>query len=171
MNRIDFLKYNQFPISTETLNALQDMVFLSARVASLGGSTYILDGCQESQNTVSPGIVVINGEILPFEGGAKSNYVTVIEEKSSVSVYGESYSDIYITRKAVFGSGSPSYPWASFKRLRDLASLAGDINSLAQALNAHFVSHTVQWSNVLGKPAAFTPGVPRCALAISFPFK
>lgn len=157
MNQIDFLKYNQFPLSTETLSALQDMIILTARIASLGGQNYILSGCIEQNNVVSPGYLVVAGEILPFEGGPKSTYITIVEEKSSVNVYGDSYQDIYISRKAVFGSGSPKYSWSSFNNLRPIAELSVDIANLKNELTYHTSNHTVQWNNITGKPSSYPP--------------
>ncbi len=158
MNKIDFLKYNQFPLSSETLNALQDMIFLAARIASLGGNYYILSGCEISSGGVAtPGFVVINGEILPFKGGYVTSYVIIKETKSSVDVYDEKYEDIYISREVVFGTGSGQIPWSNFKRIRDVVSLASDIASLSTTLNNHINNHTVAWNNVQGKPSAYTP--------------
>lgn len=157
MNHIDFLKYNQFPLSTETLSALQDMIVLTARISSLGGHNYILSGCTEQNNVVSPGYIVVAGEILPFEGGTKSTYITIVEEKSSVNVYDDSYKDIYISRKAVFGSGSPQYQWNSFRRLKSIDELSTDIENLRNTLNSHIENHTVQWSKIFGKPSTYPP--------------
>lgn len=161
MNSIDFLKYNQFPLSTETFSAIQDMIFMVTRLASLGGNLYILSGCQKIGNSVTPGYVVINGEILPFDGGPESQQVTIMENKSSVAVNGETYQDIYTARKVVFGTGAISFPWSSFKSLKDLSTLTADINSISSNLANHLGNHTVTWNNVTGKPSLFVPVVHR----------
>lgn len=157
MNRIDLQKYSQFPMSVETLAFIQDMVTLAAKLSSIGGSLYILDGCEDNGTTVSAGTVVINGEVLPFAGGAKASYVIVQETKSSVQVYGDTYSDVYMNRTAIFGSGAGQIPWASFVRLPNLAAMATSLASLSDALANHTNNHSVAWSSVSGKPADYPP--------------
>lgn len=157
MNHIDFLKYNQFPTSAETFEALQSMINLIARVASLGGANYILDGCNESGNNVSPGTVVLNGEILPFQGGPKSTYVVISETKDSVQVYDNVYTDLYISRKVIFGTGTGQLAWSGFKRFTDLLTLANNIAILNNAFSLHVNNHTVTWGNVQQRPTVYPP--------------
>jgi len=158
MNRIDFLKYQQFPMSSETMAFMQDMVALSAKLASIGGSCYILDGCEDIGDNVNPGTVVVNGEILPFAGGFRVSSVVIQEEKDGVQVYDDTYTDLYIKRKVIFGSGgSTQLPWSSFQRLPSLTSMAQTIASLDSALTWHINNHTVAWDKVTGKPSAFPP--------------
>ncbi|SDC52200.1 hypothetical protein [Williamwhitmania taraxaci] len=158
MNRIDLLKYPQFPMSSETLAFLQDMVTLTAKLSSIGGNTYILEGCELlSGNRVSPGTLVINGEVLPFTGGLTTSNVSIQESKDSVQVYDETYADLYMNRTAVASTGSGSIPWSSFQRLPSLASMAQSLASLDTALTGHITDHTVAWDKVSGKPATFSP--------------
>jgi hypothetical protein len=157
MNSIDLLKYKQFPMSVETLAFMQDMLVLTARLASVGGSTYILDGCVEQGSNVSAGVLVVNGEILPFEGGIKSETVVIQENKESVQVYDVQYADIYISRKVIFGNGSGQLPWSSFIRLPNPSDMANKLGELTKAFELHTKTHTVEWGNVNNKPNAFPP--------------
>lgn len=140
MNKIDLLKYKQFPMSVETLDFMQNMLTLTARLASIGGSTYIVDGCVEQGTNVSAGVVVINGEILPFEGGTKSETIIIQESKESVQVYDEQYTDIYSSRKVTFGSGRGQLSWKDFVRLPPVLELSKSLTDLTNSFNKH--THT-----------------------------
>jgi len=158
MNRIDLLKYQQFPMSSETLAFMQDMVTLTAKLASIGGNSYILEGCEEVGDYISSGTVIINGEILPFVSGQKIAEVVIQEEKEGVQVYDDTYTNLYIKRKVIFGSGgTPQLLWSSFQRLPSLLTMAQTITNLDTALTSHITNHTVAWDRVTGKPNAFTP--------------
>ena len=142
MNKIDFTKYQEFPVSAETYGFMQNMMQLVAKLASLGGTNYILDGCVTSGGNVSAGTVVINGELLPFAGGIINSHVVIAELKTGVQVYDVNYADLYYDRKVIFGGGSNQIEWNSFQRVTDLLTLA---------------NKAVTWSNVSGKPSAFPP--------------
>lgn len=159
MNTADFLKYNSFPVSSETLQFMQSMILMSARIASLGGDNYILDGCVDTGANVSAGTLVIGGEIIPFDGGAKTTYVVVSETKTTVQVYDTAYEGVYTTRKAIFGSGSGQLAWASFKRITDIVTLSNSLQQLSESFSNHTADHTVAWSKISGKPSAFPPTV------------
>ena len=157
MNTIDVLKYSEFPISSETLQFMQSMLLMSAKVASLGGQSYILDGCVDNGQSVTAGTVVINGEILPFDGGAKTTYVVIAETKTSVQVYDTTYDGLYTNRKVIFGSGAGQVAWSSVKRITDIVTLSTQLQALNEAFTTHTANHTVDWTKVLNKPASFPP--------------
>lgn len=120
MNKQNFESENSFPLSTKALTFMQDMVMASAQLAQIGGDNYILSGCETSGNNVAPGIIVINGEVMPFEGGAKVRTITIIETPESIIANGLPFDNIRVTRKAKFatGTGANYYPWANFKPLK-----------------------------------------------------
>lgn len=120
MNKQNFESENSFPLSTKALTFMQDMVMASAQLAHIGGDNYILSGCETSGNNVAPGIIVINGEVMPFEGGAKVRTITIIETTESIIANGLPFDNIRVTRKAKFatGTGANYYPWANFKPLQ-----------------------------------------------------
>ena len=127
MNKLNIENFEKFPITRETMSFIQDMIYMSARVAALGGTAnYILSGCVENGNSVSAGYVVIDGEILPFEVGTKVATVTIVENKASVVANGNTYADMRIARSVRFatGTGVGYYNWADFKRIETLIELA-----------------------------------------------
>ena len=157
MNSIDFLKYTEFPVSAETYNFMQDMIALVAKLSSIAGNNCILSGCIDAGSTVSSGYVVINGEILPFAGGAKSTYVIVEETKTDVQVLEQNYQGLYTSRMAKFGAGTGQIAWSSFTRITDILSLAASVTTLNGNFQNHLSNHTVEWAKVLSKPSVYPP--------------
>lgn len=119
MNRHNFESKDRFPLSTQALTFMQDMILASAQLALIGGDHYILSGCTTAGNNVSDGIIVINGEVMPFKGGTIADTITIIEENIPVTANGETFENARIKRYAKFatGSGANYYPWTNFKPL------------------------------------------------------
>lgn len=120
MDKQNFESKDRFPLSTQSLSFMQDMIKASAQLALIGGDNYILSGCVTTNNNVSDGIIVIDGEIMPFEGGAIVETITIIEETIPVSANGLTFENARIKRHAKFatGTGVNYYPWANFKHLQ-----------------------------------------------------
>jgi hypothetical protein len=82
----------------------------------LAGDNVILKGCEEVGGVVAAGIVFINGEVLPFEGGPVAANVIVAQTDTTKEFEGGTFRPYYLDRKAVFGSGAGQVAWADFKR-------------------------------------------------------
>lgn len=113
MNKINFTAKDNFPLSSDTMDMMQQMIGTSASMALLGGSNYILSGCVDDGTNVSNGIIVINGEILPFEGGAKKTKITIQQTTKTLTAFGVDYPEAYIYRSAKF-SDTGEYSWSDF---------------------------------------------------------
>lgn len=73
-------------------------------LAKLGGTgNYILSGCEVVGSNVSNGIVVINGEVLPFIGNTLIDTIIVVEEPLPVNSGGASLTEV--NRYVTFGVG------------------------------------------------------------------
>jgi len=142
MNKIDFFKYPRFPLSSETLDFLQQISTLMSKIAGIGGDNYILTGCVVTGSNVSDGIIVIGGEVLPFIGGIITSYVVIEETKRSVTAEGQVYSDIYTNRVARFGTGYGQLPWSDFKTVNTIPLLETKIASIIP------VGAIVMWSGI-----------------------
>ena len=116
MNKINFLGKDNFPLSSDTMDIMQQMIALSAKMALLGGSNYILSGCVDADTTVSDGIIVINGELLAFEGGIKKTKVTIAQTTQTLNAFGVDYPEAYVFRTAKF-SDTGEYNWADFVQI------------------------------------------------------
>lgn len=90
----------------------------------LSGLNAISDG--QGNTSVSPGYVVIGGEILPFEAGIEQTRVIVVEEitEANYDVNGDnvfnSQAPVWKKRYAKFGSGAGSIAFSEFTRLDKL---------------------------------------------------
>lgn len=119
MNKQNFEARDRFPLSTQALSFMQDMIMATAQLALIGGDNYILSGCTITGDNVSDGVIVINGEVMPFKGGAKVNTITIVEESVQVSANGLTFENARVKRYAKFASGTGAnyYPWSIFQPL------------------------------------------------------
>lgn len=126
MNRQNYEDKDRFPLSTQALTFMQNMVFATAELARIGGNNYILSGCKKNGNVVAPGTIVINGEPMPFTGGAEGATITIVETIESVSADGITFPKARVTRTAKFatGTGANYLSWTNFKRLETNDQLA-----------------------------------------------
>ena len=134
MNTINFINDNkEFPVSTEGLDFLQNIIKQAHQLALIGGSDkYILKSCLNTTgNTWSEGMVVINGELLPFVGGTgtlESN-VRIKQTTADIVAGYDTYSNAYVTRYVEFGSnvgGADTYVWNTFTRVKSNLELAAE---------------------------------------------
>jgi microcystin-dependent protein len=116
MNRINFTAKDNFPLSSDTMELLQQIIATNAGLAALCGSNYILSGCVENGTDVSAGIVVIDGEILPFQAGTKQSKITIEETTQDLTAFGVNYPESYIFRVAKF-SATGAYNWSDFSQV------------------------------------------------------
>lgn len=129
MNKGNFTATQNFPVSTYTYEFLQQMTHLVGELAALGGANYILSGCTLENNQVSDGIVVINGELLPFVGGTLKEKVTIKVIKQADHFAGVNYPESYILRTAEF-SDIGEYKWDDLTRVLTNRQLEEKINSI-----------------------------------------
>lgn len=142
MNSINLFKYPRFPLSSETLDFLQQMALLMSKASGIGGDNYILSGCAETGTNVAAGIIVISGEVMPFTGGTKESYIVIEEIKRSVTAEGQVYQDVYTTRQARFGIGSGQLEWNLFKPV-SLKAIEAKVDALVPT------GIVVMWSGVV----------------------
>jgi microcystin-dependent protein len=130
MNKINFTAKDNFPLSSDTMEMMQQMIGLSANMALLGGTNYILSGCVASGTNVSSGIIVINGELVPFEGGAKKAKITIQQTSKTLTAFGVEYPEAYIYRVAKF-SDTGEYDWLGFSRVVTNREIEDRINGIS----------------------------------------
>jgi microcystin-dependent protein len=117
------------PLSTSGLEFVQGQTLLTAELARMAGGDYILSGCEVNGSNVSPGVMILDGEVIPFVGGTLETKVRVTESKSSVTAGSETYEDFYIRRHAEFGSNVSNvdtFLWSNINPLPTLKELATD---------------------------------------------
>ena len=129
MDKINFLAKDDFPGSSDTLNRLQEATSMVSMLALLGGSNYILSGCNKKDGKIEPGVIVLGGEILPFLGGDPLEFVFVQETKKTLEAFDELYPEAYIDRVAVFAADG-KFKWGDLKHILTIQQIETKIDSL-----------------------------------------
>lgn len=91
------------------------------------GNNAIVEGCEVTGPNISNGIVVINNEIMPFEGGTNFGYIDITEIPGTEDFEDGTPKQVYFTRKAI--SSASGIALADFKRitpLRDIITAKSD---------------------------------------------
>lgn len=130
MDKIKFLGMGSFPGSANTLDNLQNQIQLVSLLAKLGGSDYILSGCEsDGINKIKAGILIISGEIISFTGGTIKEYITIQETKQSLWAFDKEYPEAYTFRVAEFADNG-ILKWDDIKRVLTNNQLLDRIESL-----------------------------------------
>lgn len=117
MNIIHCNQAGGFPLTTETLNFIQNTYKIFNAISGLTGDLAIVSGCQQVGNTISDGVVCIEGELYPFEGTTIGATVFIKETQTPQTFEDGSSKNVYIQKVATFGNSTRTYPWSSFKRI------------------------------------------------------
>ena len=117
MNIIHCNQAGGFPLTTETLNFIQNTYKIFNAISGLTGDLAIVSGCQQVGNTISDGVVAIEGELYPFEGTTIGATVFIKETQIPQTFEDGSSKNVYIQKVATFGNSTRTYPWSSFKRI------------------------------------------------------
>ncbi|WP_276728741.1 hypothetical protein [Capnocytophaga granulosa] len=117
MNIIHCNQAGGFPLTTETLNFIQNTYKIFNAISGLTGDLAIVSGCQQVGNTISDGVVAIEGELYPFEGTTIGATVFIKETQIAQTFEDGSSKNVYIQKVATFGNSTRTYPWSSFKRI------------------------------------------------------
>jgi hypothetical protein len=93
------------PVTHEVLKFSQSNVeFLMGGIAKLIGDNCIIDGCVVTGPSISDGLIVIDNKLTFFEGGTVGTDI-LVEEIAAQRLYGDGVAkDVFITRKARFGT-------------------------------------------------------------------
>jgi hypothetical protein len=130
MNRYDFTKPGGFPFDQGVMQFIQNCISTAAKTAVMAGPFAFLSGGVVTGSNVSDGVVVINGEILPFTGGVIQPKIIIDELATTVAFQDGTPRVVKYVRTARFGDdGTANYPYANFKRVSVQGVLA-DINDL-----------------------------------------
>jgi len=129
-----------FPGTSKTWRFMRDMINEVHDLAvALGGETCIVKGCEVNNGVVADGILIVNGEALPFQGGALGANVEIVEAVEQVAYFNDAegdgiadVNDAYFERYARFGVAGT--PWSDFKRITPLNEVARRLPPLQSAL-------------------------------------
>ncbi|MDR2147710.1 MAG: phage tail protein [Tannerella sp.] len=134
MDTIQFIKQDSFPLTSDVMEKLQSIAKMSGNLAAILGPpvvNFIVKGCDPDGNgDIQPGVVSINGELMPFAGGTPQTHVEVVETSETMSAFGNSYPGAIITRMAQF-SPTGTHPWMDFQKMSDfLLNLRNTVDTI-----------------------------------------
>lgn len=162
--RIDFSKLEGLATYQDTLDFLQTSYreTISA-VAKAFGSKVIVTGVTDQGTTNTDGWVIIDGELMPFAGGFKTDRI-VVEELTDTEIFNDgSIQTVYYTKRAKMGI-TGGFAFSDFIRVDTLSAISQGLknlvtahNNLQTAYNAHY--HT--WDQIWYKPQTFDPSPHR----------
>nr|DAI26059.1 MAG TPA: Microcystin-dependent protein [Caudoviricetes sp.] len=135
MNKLNLTHEAGYPFDVNFLAFMQNAYSLFNHFGHLAGNKVIVSGCEQSGNTLSSGTVFINGELFPFEGGAKSDTVFIKEITNEVTFEDGFLRPLETIRTVAFGRSVPekTFNWADFQRVTNLQEL-GENKAEKQAL-------------------------------------
>lgn len=125
MNKLNLTHEAGYPFDVNFLAFMQNAYSLFNNLGHLAGNKVIVSGCEQSGNTLSAGTVFINGELFPFEGGAKDSTVFIKELTNEVTFEDGFLRPLEVIRSVAFGrsTSEKTFNWADFKRVNNLQEL------------------------------------------------
>lgn len=141
MNRLE-IQGSGFPATNKTWRFLRDMIYNANNLTLLGGSNYILSGCVvDANDVVSAGYIVINDELLYFEGGNLAPNIIVAETVDNTTYLEDANSDgqgdskpTYYDRVAKFGEGANATAFDDLVRIKPLDELTKSLMKLKEGV-------------------------------------
>lgn len=158
---IEFLQTGGVPLTNDLMANIMEAIKLYDVLGSVAGHLTILTGCEPvagSANTVSPGVVALNDEVLFFEGGQITANVFINEQEISKTFQDQQNKVLIRKRTVKFGNTVPpnQYAWTDFVRLQ---TLKGIQESLDQKANQSQVdNHEVRLQRLELKTAPIENG-------------
>ena len=126
---IKFLQTDGVPLTNDLMNTLQEAFQIFSVIGDMAGHLTILSGCEVTGTTVAPGVVVIDGDVLRFEGGLISNTVYIHTEEITKTFENQTDKVLIIKKTVKFGNGLTTYNWADFVKLETIKELMAKINN------------------------------------------
>ena len=128
MNKLNLTHEAGYPFDVNFLAFMQNAYSLFNNLGHLAGNKVIVSGCEQTGNTLSAGTVFINGELFPFEGGAKDSTVFIKELTNEVTFEDGFLRPLEIIRSVAFGRSVPekTFNWEDFQRVTDLQDLGNN---------------------------------------------
>lgn len=136
---IEFMQTGGVPLTNDLMQRIMDAIRLYDSVGELAGHMTIISGCDfisGSTTTVNPGVVAINGEVLPFEGGIIDTNVFVHEEQI-LKAFQDQTNKVLIKKRTVkFGNSvAPNlFPWSEFTKLQTIKSIQLSLDGKADKI-------------------------------------
>lgn len=134
MNTITLANKRDLPLTTDLLKAMQDAYSQLEALAAVvvPNQVAILTGCTNRGGLVDDGMMIYNGRIVPFKGGARQDMVRLVQTVTTHQVGNGSYE--HTTWHAEFGVSPEGrhVPWNVVKgnSWKSLLALSGEFYEL-----------------------------------------
>lgn len=135
-----------FPTTSNTLRFFDHMIKEIHKITALGGVDYIASGVVVTNNVATDGVIVFNGEILPFTGGSVQNKVVIRENIQNQAYLKDENNDgqgdiiaTYFTRYAEFlpngqTTTDVNFEFVGLQRIKPLTELTRRVTPKKAAL-------------------------------------
>jgi len=129
MNTVNFEEPDGFPLEADATLGFMQANYQDALtgLAAYFGDGVIISGLVEASGNASDGWIMLDGELLFFEGGAIASTFIIEETVVQKANQDSTLLDRYFTRKAKFGTGGITYNWADLQRLEGIQALQNRI--------------------------------------------
>lgn len=127
MNTFNFLQIGGYPLETDTLDEMQKAYNIFNALGALAGDKTIISGCMVTGDTISDGVVYLNGELYNFVGGTIQSTVRILETPLDKEFENGETKTVLIKKVVSFASGEGSIPWEDFTRVENLKNLQSRI--------------------------------------------
>lgn len=161
MNRADFTTApDGFPLESDaTLGFMQDNYQDAIRALAqiTGDDLIIVSGCIESGSVMSPGWILVDGDLVFFEGGSISTYFVITETVTQKANQNGTLVDRYFVKKAMFGTGAGQIAYNTLKRWRRddfaITTLLNDFVVLSgNSISLRYINGVVHCQGVVQNP-------------------
>lgn len=130
----DFTQLGGFPLEQERLSWMQQSYTEALQaVNSLIGDNVIVSGCVVAGSNVKDGWVVVNGELLPFKGGAKLSTFTIRTITTSLEFEDASFKNVQFNKYCEFGTDN-SINFDSLTRLKTIKEISAGIQTIDNSI-------------------------------------
>lgn len=147
MNTQSFINDGQkFPLSTESLNFIQEQIKLVYGLTDLAGANVII----KDSTATKDGLVIFDGELLPLKG-THNAYISLVQSKETLSI-GDFSENVRTLRVAVYGNRPDSsairnVPSSSFSGIKNILTL---MDELKEAKKHHVpMGAIMMWSGTI----------------------
>jgi hypothetical protein len=123
---IQFSQTGGVPLTNDLMDNIMEAIKLYDVIGALAGHMTIIAGCDPvSANSVAPGVVAINDEILFFEGGPISTNVYIFEQEITKTFQNQQDKVLIRKRSVKFGNATAPnlFPWSDFKKLQTIKDI------------------------------------------------
>lgn len=136
--RIDYSQLGGLLFYQDTVDFMQHSYRtpLSA-LSKFLGEKYVAYGCVEAGGVVSDGAIVVNGELIPFTGGAVAAQIVITETVQQEGYDDGTIKDVFYSKTAGFGLAG-GFAYSELKRLpfnaASISECAANINRVIKSI-------------------------------------